>query len=125
MAERRAKPFEDPECGPSPAYIEHEADEERKARRRREVEGIVDRIDIVKQRGACDMKHRVPPTPVPSDEDAREWGPVMMARCVYLVETWRRVDAADESKSMMLSTAIMDIAVLLDRIEKEKKPCSG
>jgi hypothetical protein len=71
------------------------------------------------------MKGHVPPTPVPSDDDAREWGPVMAARCVHVVETWRRVDAAQDSKSMMLNRAIMDIAALLDRIEKEKKSCSG
>lgn len=117
MPKEKLIAFTDPACGPYGDWIEHEAEEQRKERSRRHVESIRGRIAIAKERPVFAEKEWTPATPSPSDQDAEKHGPELAEKCVYLVETWRRVDP--RSDSLPLNVAISDIASLLSRIESE------
>jgi hypothetical protein len=117
MAEDKLITFKDPACGPYGEWIEHEAEEERKERSRRHCESIRGRIAIAKERPVFEEKASTPATPSPSEEDAEKHGAELAEKCVYLVETWKRV--SPQSDSLPLNTAILDIASLLSRIESE------
>lgn len=119
MADDKPITFSDPACGPYHEWIEHEAEQERKERSRRHLDGIRGRTAGLKERPVLAQKASVPATPSPSEADAEKNGPELAERCVYLVETWRRVDP--RSDSLPLNAAIADIASLLNRIESEAK----
>jgi hypothetical protein len=117
MRELKPVTFSDPACGPYGEWIEHEAEEQRKERSRSHVESIRGRIAIAKERPVFAEKEGTPATPSPSEQDAEKHGPELAEKCVYLVETWKRV--SPQSDSLPLNTAILDIASLLSRIESE------
>ena len=117
MADDKIITFKDPACGPYGEWIEHEAEEQRKERSRRHCESIRGRIAIAKERPVFEEKASTPATPSPSEEDAEKHGAELADKCVYLVETWKRV--SPESDSLPLNTAILDIASLLSRISKQ------